>query len=562
MLCGQRPSDLPLYVLRSAQLAGGYTEAQALDGPAFDIGWACASFAVFALLLALYGREARWTALALLVGAALAFRASFVCQVGPAVVFFAYAMLAPCALGPAPRRRVAIGALRALGWALALAGYVQLWNDGSFRPALRQGLGRIATSAYSLAHLPTLRAELEQRGRALAEQYDLPRVRACVGENGIDLIGSDLGWLFLNRLHWRPRPVLQSYSTSTAGLVALDGEFFEGADAPPYVLYQDSVILERLSWMDDSQARFALLRSYVPVVFEKGLLLLRRDPERAARPVPARVTLEHYELRPNEPLQLEALPGTLLVARFDVRYNWRGQLRRLWLRAPETRIEITRDDGFVYERRLMPDMARAGVLVRPLLEFTEDLLGLYVGQPTRRYATLRVFSAGEWSAGYEPTWGVTIERCDALLPLPQPEQGEALMLGSFAPRPSRVQGSAPPRATWSDGRELVYVAPDAEFAFELPERARHLTGLCGQPEAALRQGDGIEFEVELQSAGGATRRLWSRTLDRTRPDSRRVPIDLEFPPARGQTLVLRFRNPPGHDARADQPFLSGIAIGE
>jgi hypothetical protein len=232
------------------------------------------------------------------------------------------------------------------------------------------------------------------------------------------------------------------------------------------------------------------------------------------------------------------------------------------LHAPETRIRLVGSDGTVFDRRLLPDMARAGVLVRPVLEFTEDLLGFYLGQPTRRYETLRVLSTGDWSDFYEPTWHVVVERCDGLRPPPQPERLGELVLGCFRTRPSRFSGSVPPFCVWRDGRELVFFAADAELEFDLGEHARRLTGFCGQPEYGLRHGDGIDLEVELRPAAGEPRLVWTRTLERARPDSSLVRIDLEFPPAPGQKLVLRWRNEPGHGSDSDQPFLSAIAIGD
>jgi hypothetical protein len=572
MLCGQRPWDLPIYVLRSVEVAHGYTEAQAMEGPLLDLKLACGSLALLAVMATIHVRssEDRRNALlrALLVagGVGTAFRASFTCHGGPAVVFFSCATVAPCAWVLAARSspgvRLGMGLTRALGTALAVAGQTGLFVGQAVAPSAFFGAAAVEQSARGLWELPGLAGKRAAEQAVLERQYDLPRVRARVGRKGIDMIGSDLAWLFLNHLNWQPRPVLQSYSTSTAGLIELDGEFFESPAAPEYVLYQDADIGERIPWMDDSAARLGLLRSYVPVEYEKGLLLLRRHPGRAARPIPARETVAQFELRPGQPLTLPPIQGELLIARFDVRYNWIGELRRMILHAPETRIRIARTDGFVYERRLLPDMARAGVLLRPLLDCTDDLLGLYLGQPTRSYDTLKLFSTSDWSDYYEPTWHVALERCDALRPQPQPERLGELLLGSFPTRPSRFSGSVPPGCAYRDGRELVSFAADAVLEFDLGAEARRLSGYCGQTEFGLRRGDGIDFEVELRPAAGEPRLLWTRTLERARPDSNLVRIDVEFPPGPGQTLVLRWRNQPGHSSDSDQPFLGAIEIGD
>jgi hypothetical protein len=571
-LCGQRPWDLPIYVLRSAEVAHGYTEAQAQDGPLLDVQLACGSFALLALMATIHVRssEDRRNALlrALLVagGVGTAFRASFTCQGGPAVVFFSCVTVAPCAWvlarGSSRGVRIGMGLTRALGTALAVCAQTGVFVGQAVSPSVFWGATTIEESARGLWKLPGLHARREAEKAAFERQYDLPRVRARVGQKGIDMLGSDLAWLFLNRLHWQPRPVLQSYSTSTADLIELNREYFESPAAPEFLLYQDTTIAQRISWMDDCESRYSMLRSYVPVEYEKGLLLLRRHPGRAARPIPAREKVAEFELRPGQPLLLRDIPGELLIGHFDVRYSWFGELRRMLLHAPETRIRIVRDDAFVYDRRLSPDMARAGVLLRPLLEFTDDELGQYLGQPTRRYLSIKLLSTNDWSAYYEPTWRLVVERCDELLPKPQPERLGELLLGSFPTRPRSFTGSTLPVCSFRDGREMVLCAADARMEFELGEQARRLTGFCGQTEYGLRHGDGIDLEVELQPAEGEPRLLWTRTLERSKADSSLVRIDVPIPPAPGQKLVLRWRNQPGHGSDNDQPFLSEIAIGE
>ncbi len=570
MACGQRPWDLPLYVLRSAELARGYTESQATDGPWIDVQLGLGTLALLGLLLALHvwsapvRRTALLTALAVAGGAGIAFRESYTNHVGRAIVFFGCVMLLPAALSLRPGaralRRWSHGTLRIGGVLLAVVGYTRVFEGEFGWPTFGQGAHDVEAAMRGLARLPTKLEHAERMRVGLERKYDLPHVRAIVGREPIDLVGVDLAWIFLNHLNWRPRPVLQSYSTSTAGLVELDGDFFAGPDAPPFVLYQDSMIGERWSGIDDSAARLRLMRDYVPVALEKGLVLLRRDPVRAAHASDEREIVGEFDLHPGETLSLPKLPGEVLIARFDVRYSWVGWLRRLLLHAPITKVTLGRNDGQVLERRFLPDMARAGVLVRPALEFTFDWIDLHAGRLKKRYTGLRLTSESNWSTNYAPTYHVTIERCDGLLGAIDPECRDRLVLGCLGRTPDRTALPGPPAYEFLGDGDRVLFGPEGTLEFDLRPADHHVHLVCGQYESSLRQGDGIDLIVELRTQDGATRELERRSLDREHPDSRRLTLEIELPPADARTLVIRTQNLPGHDTAWDLPFLNELRI--
>lgn len=568
--CGQVPWDLPLYVWRSGALALGYSESQAYDGNLTDVHFAIASLCATAGLLATYVfcSRARYTAILVAIcvagGTFVAFRASFIFHGDQAFTFFAFALVAPVALVLGPEtgrgRRVLFGCARAAALVLALGGYVRGFGAPVARLTLGQGLEVIEYSARGLARLPTTRAKLETKKRRLEEQYALPRTRAIVGSAGVDFVGVHQAWIFLNGLRWKPRPVLQSYATTTAGLIALDGDYYESDDAPEFVLYQGTSVCERLFGTDDSAVLRILMRDYTPVALERGLLLLRRDPRRAEKPRPATVTVAEFDARPGEVVDLAGIPGRMLAVRFDVRYSLLGKLRRFFYHAPITTIDVRLNDQHELTRRLVPGMARAAILMRPALEFDEDWLDQYTIGASKRVTSFRVGSSGEWNTLFAPTYRVTVERWDDPSSEPAPSLRTELVFGSFPTRPFAESGAVPARPFYVDEREYVILGPLGEVAFEVEPGPHRLLGLYGLVAPIEEPCDGVDFTVALVSKDGTRRAVFERTLDRSSPDANRASFHVAFESRAGEHLVIAVANPAGRDADFDLPYLEKIEI--
>ena len=75
-------------------------------------------------------------------------------------------------------------------------------------------------------------------------------------------------------------PVFQSYSAYTERLLQMNTQFFEGDQAPQFVLFRAEAIDGRFPMLEDSGVMLELLRRYRPVLTEKTFLLMQRRGER------------------------------------------------------------------------------------------------------------------------------------------------------------------------------------------------------------------------------------------------------------------------------------------
>lgn len=136
----------------------------------------------------------------------------------------------------------------------------------------------------------------------------------------------------------------------------------------------------------------------------------------------------------------------------------------------------------------------------------------------------------------------------------------------FAPlrlAPRSWSGAMPPVARPVLNDPVLVVGERSELSFACSRNARRVRGHYGLLRAAtLSEGsDGLEFRIE-QGEGAARRVLWRETLDpRARAeDGGRHSFWVDLQGNDGTPLWLVTGNPPGHDARADWGYWSGIQV--
>lgn len=106
---------------------------------------------------------------------------------------------------------------------------------------------RAATNTRSIFHPRETYATWHQLTNQERTLHDLPEIRARVGGATVDLLGSENGLIFLNRLNYAPRPVIQGYSAYTALLVRHNRDFLLSPRAPEFLLVRYATIDHRFA---------------------------------------------------------------------------------------------------------------------------------------------------------------------------------------------------------------------------------------------------------------------------------------------------------------------------
>lgn len=426
-MTGQPIGGIPRFLRLSAEISSGYGQAMSLTSPGSE--WVAGLVVLGLLALAAsrlaVGRLAARAALPIKAVVAfallLAFRHGFTRQDAEHMApFFAFAAALAFVLrafaGPPRQRRRGGSALLLAAFALSSAMMVRLG------PPLVHGLEtrsrHLAWSAKRAVAPWLLRSELERTRQALADSLRLDRLAAPIGAEDADLLTVQQGVLFLNRLRWRPRPVLQSYSAYTPTLAELDRAFFAGPRAPAWVLVRWSSIDGRLPALEDGPALLELLARYRPVDEEKDFLLMRlAHPVPAVEPPQAGPELWRGTFRLDEPLSLDRFgdgPKALTLRLAPTRW---GRLRGALLGAPELAAELTGDDGRSAIVRVVPAMAESPFLIDPLARRDRDLDHLLRGGALPRPVSLRFLPTPRVRAFYRDEVEATLYALPALDPL-------------------------------------------------------------------------------------------------------------------------------------------------
>ncbi len=444
---GQSPADLGAWLRSSLELSAGYSEAMALPGRPEELARALGACGLLlAALLTLPSslwRSRRGVAAVALLGAStfLSFKGGFV-RHDPihATTFYGFAALAAFfaatlrTLAPATRAQ-------ALAAALALALPLHALSESRAEPLLspRWVPRRLEILAENLGLLLGPRATLERLrtgDREARRSLALPRIRARVGHESIDVVSLDQMTLVLNDLVYRPRPVLQGYAAYTPELARANGAFFRGPAAPRFVMTRLATIDDRFLPHDDPVTLLELVRRYRPLFAEGAFLLLERRPPPEARRRARANVIRSGALRFGEALRLPARErmDVLHTLSVDLSYSLPGRLRRFLLRSEPVTLEIRESQGW-RSHRILPTLASVEFLIDPIVEGNGDLIALYAhaGQRRAHEIRIRTTSAGEWQL--QPEIRFTLRRHflppPALLPLrTSPSRGAGRSRGS------------------------------------------------------------------------------------------------------------------------------------
>ena len=570
VLAGQNPIHLPRFIRAILELSSGYNAAMGLQEPeeAFTTG-ASAFLALSAL----------WTGLALVslrqsavLGASIMLAAftfvswkhGFVRADGHIFIFYRYAIfLAVTGIVliwgktstelPRGGRWWQIG----LTTVALLAAWVGAIGDGHTPLARWQWevsrIPQIAKSSWQFLSSPVARQkELEEQLNENRQRYDLPRTRSRVESDPIDFFGPDHGYLTLNGLNYRPRPMGGgSFCAFTPWLQAANADFVSNdTHAPNYYLARLAPIDSRFAAQEDAQALRQLLKTYRPVDLEQGMLLFERN-----RPSPP--TLEPILLNRTRGAQLgewidvpQVADDEMLLVAFDLPLNLQGKLRKFFYKPP-TLYLFVQGSGITNESflRIVPGMVSEPTILQPFLERTVDLLNVYGTSATKQVDRIRLDSP------QPELWddrGVHL----TFYTLPRPKMDAAgqsrLRAMSTYPVSSRLpRESVDPQriARTPDGLPLHILHAPGTVSFDLNGDERSFSLGYGIEDRAWEEGetDGVTLSVELVHPSGAVFPYFQRHLDpKAEPADRGYQhSEIVLPPAIPAGSFLRVRSDTG-----------------
>ncbi len=568
---GQRATDFGTWLFNSWQVATGYgkTMATAVEGAQLRAA-ALATIAAFGARWWPYlrrrpSREDFAFEAIVAATAFMGFKTSFT-RHGGAMSFFhivaCVALLPRREPGPSTQQRERRPAWRS--WPQAAALLVALGGDPTVResPPVAWTTQLESTVQWLRVHWRTVRHPQAWIDRVRGEEESQARVmreshaKSVIGDRSVDVVTTMQALAVYGGFRWRPRPVIQGYTAYTTHLNELNRSFFASPDAPDCVMFAPDSLDGRFPPLEDGGAGLEVFRRYQPIGFDLGHVLFERRDRSPAEP-PTRTVLFDGQLEIGQAFDLSAYEAESLLLELDLRLNKWGEAMTLLLGAPYARMRTQLEDGSQPEWRIVPDVARAGMLVRPFFENAWSVARHYSGQGCDRIRSIAVVVPYGWSRYFQtPVRLRVIEAKDLSWP-----QVPALWSQALAPfidirggAKIDLQSMPNPSTSWLRGEEFLHLHGPAELNFDVPSGDWRLLGQYALDPVSAQHcpdADGIVVRVRWRDAE-REQVLFEDEVRFDRPEDReeqlqRMPawLDVRLAAAQKGTLSLEF------DSQAD-----------
>lgn len=385
-MAGQDWTNYISFVAAGLEFSAGYSAAMAVDGNLTElVMWlVMAGSLLLTLIVVEIGGAKRAKAWApgitrMLLFAGLLFtgmKAGFVRHDGHHAMIAwsllgltAVAFCAPTIGEPGSRWKIAVFGMVAFVSVLpgALFGYVdarRLFDPVATARSLAGQISELSALAVDpRTWLDERSADEDARRRALAEQAALPKL-----DGSVDIIPSRQSDVIASAMDYHPRPSIQEYATYTRGLINRNRAHFESENPPDYLLFTPGSIDNRHPASAEGALWPVFLSRYESAKIERGLLVLKKRefPIRnlLSKPIVADVSMD-------QSFTLAQRDDALFV-KLDVSENFFGRVLTFFLKPPQLYLVVQYVDETEDRYRLIPAMAREGMILSPTIRSAED----------------------------------------------------------------------------------------------------------------------------------------------------------------------------------------------
>jgi hypothetical protein len=195
-----------------------------------------------------------------------------------------------------------------------------------------------------------------------------------IGNKTVDVLGSEISYIYYNNLKYNPRPIIQSFQAYDAKLININYNKYKSNSAPDFVLYHYGSIDDRYGFWDEPKIYLALLGNYSIIDTVLGsnnldsLILFKKNPtskiivEKAVMD-----TVIHFNSRFKIPYS-----DKILYLKLDYNYTFSGKIKKIIYQPSLVYMNLIYENSDSTFCRLVMPVMKSGVPVnKKITSFTD-----------------------------------------------------------------------------------------------------------------------------------------------------------------------------------------------
>ncbi|MCI5049022.1 MAG: hypothetical protein MRY32_01645 [Rickettsiales bacterium] len=313
----------------------------------------------------------------------------------------------------------------------------------------------------------------------LYKQRPLPKLRGTA-----DVMRNHQAYLIAQphkELTFTPRPVFQSYHAYTPWLAHENSAYLLKANAPDHMFVSLDSIMQHYPTIDDANAILSLWQNYEAKSITSGYLQLHK--RKAALDAKKQ---EYYDetFEWDRSITIPNHYRDLIWAEIDIKPTLIGRLFSFLLYPPPIHMTFTLQSGYERTDRIIPNIARSGFVLNPLLDNTIHLAALYSPQRAELMRSNQLQSISIHSS-WESRWRKWFYQDDITLRLSQ--------IKIPYPKPSLTLDASQIRAL-----QLTSALPAQEASYSHHLSSKHISLKSFKNESVVSTYNGARMRISLK----------------------------------------------------------------
>ena len=223
-------------------------------------------------------------------------------------------------------------------------------------------------------------------------------------EGSTDIYSYNQSYLIASKNKWNPRPVFQSYSAYTVGLVKKNQNHLLSKSAPDNIIFQVAPIDGRLPSIEDGASWPLIIKYYQPTLFVGDYLYLRKKKSASKVSEPLLTGKGSFIFGDRVPVPSGSNP---IFVELSINRNLYGKLINILYKPGQLKITVYLENGATKTYRMISGMAKSGFLLSPLIENTGEFVLLYgdrdylMNKKVKSFSIMPVSNKEQWEQTYD-----------------------------------------------------------------------------------------------------------------------------------------------------------------